>query len=343
MQRRQFIQQVALAMGAMRTAGSAKARGSNGILGHGPRRYRLNAGWSKAMPALNPVKDCHEMVMDNGGRLLLLANETRNNVLVYSRSGQVLEAWGTHYPGAHGLTHFDANGEEWLFITDTSRHQVFKTNLQGKVLLTLSYPNQVEAYTQATQFIPTETAIAPNGDIYVADGYGLDFIIQYNAAGQYIRHFGGRGPGPQHLLNAHGICIDLRSPNGPSLLVSSRQQQCFKRFTLQGQYVETISLPGAWVCRPVIKGPYLYTAVLQTHARQGQQSGFVLVLNAQNQVVSSIGGNLPATGQPDEESLYQTLQVFSYPHDVCIDNDDNLYVAQWNSGQVYPYQLIPAA
>ena len=54
-------------------------------------------------------------------------------------------------------------------------------------------------------------AVAPNGDIYVADGYGKDFIIQYDAKGNYTRHFGGRGDGDRFLLNAHGICIDKRS------------------------------------------------------------------------------------------------------------------------------------
>ena len=30
---------------------------------------------------------------------------------------------------------------------------------------------------------------------------------------------------------------------------------------------------------------------------------------------------------------------FKYPHDVCIDKDENIYVAQWNSGNTYPYKI----
>ena len=52
---------------------------------------------------------------------------------------------------------------------------------------------EISDYKSEDQFKPTETAIAPNGDIYVADGYGLDFIIQYDKSGNYIRHFGGKG------------------------------------------------------------------------------------------------------------------------------------------------------
>ena len=35
------------------------------------------------------------------------------------------------------------------------------------------------------------------------------------------------------------------------------------------------------------------------------------------------------------------LNVFHYPHDVCVDDEENLYIAQWNSGKVYPYKLSP--
>ena len=39
--------------------------------------------------------------------------------------------------------------------------------------------------------------------------------------------------------------------------------------------------------------------------------------------------------------MHQTVKVFQYPHDVCIDDEQNMYVAQWNSGHVYPYKLEP--
>ena len=163
------------------------------ILGQGNKRYRINTKWSKADAMQYPVKDCHEMIQDKKGRILLLTNETKNNVLIYDRSGKLLSYWGTEYPGAHGLTLFNENGEDVLFICDNNLHQVIKTTIDGKVLMKLDYPKETGEYTKPEEYIPTETAIAANGDIYVADGYGKDFIIQYNHKGEYIRHFGGRG------------------------------------------------------------------------------------------------------------------------------------------------------
>jgi hypothetical protein len=110
---------------------------------------------------------------------------------------------------------------------------------------------------------------------------------------------------------------------------------------MEGKYIDTIPLPGAWVCRPVINGDYLYVAVLQTNARLDEKSGFVLILDKNYKVVSNIGGNLPAYTNNTPEEMYQTVKVFQYPHDVCIDDEQNLYVAQWNSGKVYPYKLMP--
>lgn len=340
MQRRKFIKATSIASAGLIYQPSYLFQ-ELPILGHGNKRYKLDTKWSKADVSKNPVKDCHEMVQDSKGRIILLTNETKNNVLIYDKAGKLLTTWGTEYPGAHGLTLFNENGTEVLFICDNNRHQVIKTTLDGKVLMTLGYPKETGEYTKEDEYVPTETAIAANGDIYVADGYGKDFIIQYDASGKYIRHFGGRGNEAKHLLNAHGVCIDNRDKAKPCLLVTSRQQNAFKRYTLTGEYMDTIDLPGAWVCRPVIRGEYLYAAVLQSNSNLWKQSGFVTILDKQNKVVSNLGGSEPTYAGGKLGELYQTIKYFDYPHDVCIDDEENLYIAQWNSGKVYPYKLSP--
>lgn len=311
------------------------------ILGHNNKRYRIDTKWGQLDFSRYPVKDCHEMVQDSRGRIILLTNEIKNNVIIYDKKGKLITTWGTGYPGAHGLTLFSENSEEVLFICDNNRHQVIKTTLDGRVLMTLDYPKETGRYEKAEEYIPTETAIAPNGDIYVADGYGKDYIIQYDSRGRYIRHWGGRGEEKHHLLNAHGICTDFRDPAKPCLIVTSRQQNAFKRYSFEGTYIDTIPLPGAWVCRPVIRGDYLYSAVLQSQSRQWQQSGFVTILDKNNKVISNLAGSEPEYREGKPEEMYQTIKAFQYPHDVCIDDEENLYIAQWNSGHVYPYKLTP--
>jgi sugar lactone lactonase YvrE len=341
MQRREFLKlTAAVTSGMLLSPEMASAdENDNLILGHGNKRYRVDVGWGKLDSNITPVKDCHEMVQDSKGRILLLTNETKNNVVVYDKSGKFLESWGTDFPGAHGLTLSKENGEDFLFISDNNRHQIIKTTIDGKVVMTLNYPKETGKYESAEQFIPTEVAVAPNGDIYVVDGYGQDWVVQYNHKGEYIRHFGGKGTQPENLNNAHGVCVDMRTPT-PTLLVTSRPDHKFKRYTMDGQYLEEIHLPGAWVCRPVIHGDSLYAAVLVSE-RFGFNggSGFVTILDQHNKVVSNIAGSTPeyVDGKPKE--MYQTIKLFLYPHDVCVDDEENLYVAQWNSGKVYPYKL----
>jgi peptidylamidoglycolate lyase len=263
MKRRSFLQNTGLAAAGLFCAPAIlKATKRDDLtLGQGKKQYRINKAWSQADFSKNQVKDCHEMVQDSKGRIILLTNEVKNNIIIYDKKGKLIETWGHEYPGGHGLTLFNENGHEVLFICDNNRHQVIKTDLKGNVLMTLDYPKETGRYTKAEEYIPTETAVAANGDIYVADGYGKDFIIQYDHSGKYIRHFGGRGDKDENLLNAHGICIDKRDKKKPTLVITSRQQNAFKRYTMDGQYINTIPLPGAWVCRPVINGDHLYAAV----------------------------------------------------------------------------------
>ncbi|MGZ5253600.1 MAG: 6-bladed beta-propeller [Flavitalea sp.] len=339
MKRRTFIQSTSMGIAGMIIQPGFHNSDEN-ILGQNNKKYKIQKNWSKADASKFPVNDCHEMVQDSKKRIILLTNETKNNVLIYDKSGKLENSWGHDYPGAHGLTIFNEGGKDVLFICDNNRHQVIKTSVDGKELMVLNYPKETGMYSKEEEYVPTETTIASNGDIYVVDGYGKDFVIQYDHTGKYIRHFGGRGNEEKHLLNAHGITVDTRGSK-PTLIVTSRQQNAFKRYTMEGEFIETIALPGAWVCRPVIKDDYLYAAVLQTDSKQGQNSGFITILDKNNKVVSNLGGNDPVYKDGKLESLYQTDKAFSYPHDVCIDDEGSLYVAQWNSGKVYPYKLTP--
>ena len=353
--RRYFLKTAAGAVGAVALGGVASAaasirsaprvitrpRLSDETLGHGDFRYRVEADWSDLDPVRTPVKNCHEMAMSRDGRLFMITDETRNNVIVFDKSGGLLETWGESYPGGHGLTLWDAGGEEFLFLCDFDRGVVDKTTLDGRVLLTLGHPSQAGAYDADAPFKPTETAIGPNGDIYVADGYGSQYILQYSSTGEFIRKFGGAGDGDDRFSTAHGVAVDARS-GAPTLLCTSRGHNSFKRFTLEGDYLETIFLPGAYVCRAVPDGENVYAGVCWSRLRylnQTPDSGFVTILDRDDRVVSNPGGSAPVYRDGALQLMVQAEPVFRHCHDVCVDDDKNLYVCQWNASGTYPVKL----
>jgi hypothetical protein len=338
MERRDFIKHTTALSAGFFISKDLLAQNSGPIYGHGHMRYRMDKNWSKADAQKNPVKDCHEMVQDAQGRILLLTNETKNNVLIYNKSGKLLDTWGHDFPGAHGLTIVNENGTEFLFITDTVKHQVYKTTLEGRILMTIDVPLETGVYHKTEEFVPTETTVDTNGDFFIADGYGAQYITHYDKDGKLKGFFGGKGEGDEHLDNAHGIVIDRRQST-PSLLITDRTRNCFKRFSLDGKLLEVIKLSGACVCRPVIKDDYLYAAVLRSPDLGHENTGFVTILDKNNKVVSNIGGTQPVYQDGVLQPMAQAEKIFLNPHDVCVDNDENLYVAQWASGKVYPYKF----
>jgi hypothetical protein len=278
------------------------------------------------------------MIQDKKGRIVLLTNETKNNILIYNKSGKLKESWGHEFPGAHGLTLQRAGGEEYLFITDTNKHQVYKTTIDGRLLFTIDYPEETGVYKNKEAFVPTETTVLDNGDFYIADGYGAQYIMHYDEKGKLKNFFGGKGDTTANLDNAHGITVDSRQ-GSPTLLITDRTRNCFKRFSLDGKLIEVIELPGACVCRPVVHGDHLYAAVLRSPDLNAPGTGFVTILDKNNKVVSNIGGTAPVYKEGKLQPMSQAEKIFVHPHDVCVDDEGSIYVAQWASNKVYPYKF----
>ncbi|GAA5220549.1 NHL repeat-containing protein [Membranihabitans marinus] len=318
---------------------------SGPTIGHGDYKYKVDREWSKIDVAKFPVNNCHEMVMDRQHRLILLTDHPKNNILIYDKSGKYIDSWTLNFPGGHGLTLKDEGGEEYLYITDAGSGKVVKTDLKGRMVMEIQHPCQSGVYPENGIFHPTETAIAPNGDIYIADGYGDQFVLRYNAQGEFISKFGGSSfLQPDKFKQVHGVAIDDRDTDNITLLCSARIKNEFKRFSLDGEYIESYYIPGAFVSRPVIHDKMLYAGVCFGMTEDNYQMqlnrGFVTILDQNNVVVSNPGGSKPRYKNGKLKLVLQDQPIFKHCHDVCIDNDENLYVCQWNADKVYPYKLI---
>jgi DNA-binding beta-propeller fold protein YncE len=108
-------------------------------------------------------------------------------MLVLDRDGAVVARW-EHVAGSpHGVW-VNPSGE--VYLADTGTHTVTKHAPTGEVLLTLGTPGQT-GEPGAPFNMPTHAVEAPNGDIFVSDGYGQNRIHRFSAKGEHILSFGG--------------------------------------------------------------------------------------------------------------------------------------------------------
>ena len=65
----------------------------------------------------------------------------------------------------------------------------------------------------------------------------------------------------------------------------------------------------------------------------------IIILDKDNKVVSNPGGTAPEYRNGELQLMVQSQPIFKHCHDVCIDQDENIYVCQWNAGKTYPIKL----
>ncbi len=281
-------------------------------------------------PVSQPVHHCHEMVLDSQDRLLCSTVSNHFDVVAYNKDGKLLDAWKLNLTEPHGLSKAGEGKAQTFWLTDSEEGRVIQLAPDGRIIRELTVP--ADQIPEGKSFKPTETTVAPNGDVYVADGYGTNLIFHFDSKGHLHNVFGG----PEHFNCCHGVLYDSRRGK-PELLITSRGNQEFQRWTLDGNHIATRRLPGMDVCRPVPFGDHTLFAVIVTKS-WWKYDGMVAVLNADFDVVSLPGGSAP-TMQDDFTGILHDDQTFMNPHDVCPDEDGNLYVPQWYSGRTYPIRL----
>ncbi|WP_417381788.1 6-bladed beta-propeller [Gimesia sp.] len=339
--RRDFLAQTLLS-GALALGANPLSASENKlpVLGQNQFRYRPVAGWG-VLDDKTPVKNCSAMVVDAQGRIYLLTDHCANNVIVYDKDGKLLKKWGTRFPGAHGLEIVKEDDREVLFITDLNLHRVFKTTLDGEILMEVTYPKSTGKYASENEFRPAWTLHLPNGDFFVLDGYGKDYIMRYNRVGKLLNYFGGPEGGIAHW-GPHGGVIDARGPGEPELVIAMSDQQTIKRLTLEGKLIEEISLPGSNPRMIQIVGEHMFVPHLADNWPKDRDSrGYISVLDREYKIVSNIGGTPPRYIDDTLQPMQQQGSFFRHPHDLVVAADGAIYVPQFASGNTYPVKLVP--
>ena len=193
-----------------------------------PNPYRtLDNDWAK-LPDGRAWGSTSAVDVDRDGRSIWVAERcggdscatsTLPPILKLDAAGTVVKSFGAGlFVTPHGI-YVDRDGNVW--ITDASDgtngtpnkgHQVFKFSPDGKVLLTLGKAG-VPGNSTDTFNRPSDVVVAPNGDIFVADGHGGDSnarIVKFSKDGRFIKTWGKKGSAPGEFDTPHSIAMDSR-------------------------------------------------------------------------------------------------------------------------------------
>lgn len=323
-------------LSALAAAGFAGAE--NRVLGQGQHRYRVVPNWG-VLDERTPVKNCHGMVRDAEGHLILLTDHVANNVIVYDKSGRLVSKWGTMLPGAHGLSIVREGRREVLFLTDLQTHKVVKTTLDGEVLEEWGWPSATGKYGKEADYKPSWTLHMKDGSFFVLDGYGRDYILRYDSRGRMTRMFGGEEGGIVHW-GPHGGMLDQQG-DMPTLLIAMSDQQYLLRLSVDGEKLQQIDLPGGNPRQIRLhKGLYYVAHLADNWPKDRASRGFLSILDDRLRVISNVAGSAPEYGDDGKlRPMRHTEDVFVHPHDLIVDDEDSIYVAQFDSGGTYPIKL----
>lgn len=294
-------------------------------------RYGVIANWATLPPGYS-WPEVTAVAIDSQDQVLVF-NRSEHPVIVFDRDGNFRRSWGEGlFTRPHGIT---IGPDDCVYCTDDLGHCVRKFSPEGKLLLTLGAPGQ-PADTGATSIdfrtirfsgkpfhFPTNVAIAPNGELFIADGYGNARVHRFSVDGKLLHSWGEPGTDPGQFRIPHGIAI---SRDG-RVWVADRENSRIQIFSPDGEFLtewQNIARPcqldfdaagNVYMAELGYRAGMWPGTVAPTPDATG---GRVSVFDPTGRLLSQWGGGEHPTAPGD----------FFAPHDVRIDSRGDLYVSE---------------
>ncbi len=194
----------------------------------GDRRYRVERPWGE-LPLGTRLAALSQLAVDSEGRVYAY-QRADPPVIGFEPTGAVRATWG------HGLI-ADAHGifisaDDRVYLVDRDAHQILIFTTEGERLGALGARNAPRF--QAPFNHPTDVAVAPDGEIYVSDGYGNSAVHRFAASGEHMATWGRPGSGPGEFTTPHAIWVD----RAERVLVADRENDRVQLFDRDGRFIE---------------------------------------------------------------------------------------------------------
>ncbi len=270
--------------------------------------YRVVDGWPGSS---SPIKlgQVSGVATDAADRVFVF-HRGESPVVVFDRNGTYLRSWGKGLvKKAHGLR---IDREQNVWITDVGHHLVRKFDHDGNLLLTLGKEGMPGAGPDRFNQ-PTDVAVTPSGDFFVADGYGNSRVVQFSKEGRYLKEWGTRGKGEGQFVLPHAIVLDQDG----RIYVGDRENDRVQVFDPQGKFLDQWKAGGA---------PYglFLTTDRRLLVADGRASR-VTVLDQKGKALQHWGDKGAGPGQ------------FAMPHAVCVDSHGDVYVVEVDGKRIQKF------
>jgi peptidylamidoglycolate lyase len=361
--RRDFLAGTAAVAAASALPALAADKSAPARIGTGKWTYTLDPAWGELPTGMNYGFGCG-IVVDSQDRVYVTSRSTNPCVAVFSREGKLLETWSKDFGNgynpeqvmatAHCVYWSKEGKDEFLYFTENSVRdnptlgkRVYKTDLKGKVLYTIGNVDKEDSTHQKfTWTNPTDVAVAPNGDIYIVDGYGSQIVSRFDKNFKHLKTIGGRadakapkGPDAPHgtFSTCHGVWISTLKST-PEVYIADRANGRYEVYDLELNYRRTIS--GDFVRNPCCfyqHDGHLYVPDL---------GALVVILDQNDQPVARLGDGRTLKKEDfdrlKKEPSPDLAAHFATPHALCVDSQGSLYILEWVPyGRVRKFKHTP--
>ena len=242
-------------------------------------KFSVVPNYFDAQPGQQALGPCHGgTVIDKAGNIYV-TTDTERGIAIFSSKGKYLRSVGP--TRIHALELRSEQGVEYIYAARPSDHEVVKLTLDGKQQWSLTSPMESGLYKDAKGFNPCAVTVAPDGSIFVADGYGSNYVLKFDKNRKFVKAFGGPGEAEGKFKTCHGIGMDTRSGK-PLLFVCNRNNNRVEHWDLDGNFIKVIQKDLRMPAAVHIRGDYALIPELQ---------GRATLLNKNGTIAAQVGDN----------------------------------------------------
>ncbi len=350
MNRREFLATATVATtGPILLGMTQKAEDKAPVIGVDGHKYECNHNWGE-LPADYSWQTTHNVALDSNGHVYIThqgIGKKMDTVLVFDPKGKFVRSFGKDWHGGgHGIEIRKEGSDEFIYLSNTwtPEMKLVKTNLKGEVVWKKGRPEAKEyagkpdpkddKKTVTPAYNPTNICWLPNGGFNVGDGYGSNYMLNFDKDGKLTKVFGGGGTDKGKMRTPHGQWLDDRKKDKPTIVVCDRANARLQWFSLDGEFLEATE-SGKTVLFPAhakVRGDVLLVPDL--HARVSlfdKENKPIVHLGEEKEwrekVVGSLSKGPAIRTQPKEWPAGK----FIHPHDAAFDNAGNIFVVEWVS------------